>query len=277
MADTSLQTLAYAVAYATFGIGISTVFLRVYCRQFLLRAWGWDDNIALFVGAVSCGQQVVLHLFLRAGCGLQIDSISGEQQLEIIKILFIEEVYYYFVHWVVKFAFLFFYLRLSPDKTFRKLVYFGMGTNVAIFIANILIAFLQCMPFDEIFHPGTHPEPKCIPKIVLLVVPSILNILEDVYILVLPISTVMNLQMSTRRKIAVLSVISFGASAVLVACLRLIPLFELNSSPNLSQFARIEGFVDQDDGRELGWLGTLLLAPKELQAVDPKIVVQRKK
>lgn len=40
--------------------------------------------------------------------------------------------------------------------------------------------------------------------------------------------------MSTRRKIAVLSVIGFGVSAVLVACFRLIPLFELNSSPDLS-------------------------------------------
>lgn len=30
------------------------------------------------------------------------------------------------------------------------------------------------MPFDEILHPGAHPEAKCIPKIVLLVVPSVL-------------------------------------------------------------------------------------------------------
>jgi hypothetical protein len=40
--------------------------------------------------------------------------------------------------------------------------------------------------------------------------------------------------MSLRRKIAVLSVISFGASAVLVACFRLIPLLELNSSLDFS-------------------------------------------
>ena len=66
-----------------------------------------------------------------------IDSISGEQQLEIVKILFIEEVYYYFVHWVIKFAFLFFYLRLSPDKTFRRLVFFGMATNIVIFAINM--------------------------------------------------------------------------------------------------------------------------------------------
>lgn len=66
-----------------------------------------------------------------------IESISGAQQLEILKILFIEEVYYYFVHWVIKFAFLFFYLRLSPDRTFRMLVHVGMATNVAIFIVNV--------------------------------------------------------------------------------------------------------------------------------------------
>lgn len=50
MVDASLQTLAYAVAYTCFGIGLSTVFLRVYCRYFLLQAWGSDDNVALFVG-----------------------------------------------------------------------------------------------------------------------------------------------------------------------------------------------------------------------------------
>lgn len=60
------------------------------------------------------------------------------------------------------------------------------------------------------------------------------NIFEDFYILLLPISTVWNLQMSTCRKIAVLSVIAFGSSSVIIACFRLIPLFELNSSPDTS-------------------------------------------
>jgi hypothetical protein len=40
--------------------------------------------------------------------------------------------------------------------------------------------------------------------------------------------------MSTRRKIAVLSVIAFGSSSVIIACFRLIPLVELNNSPDVS-------------------------------------------
>ncbi|KAF2130545.1 hypothetical protein P153DRAFT_220463 [Dothidotthia symphoricarpi CBS 119687] len=234
MAESQLRTLAYAVAYATFALGLGSLILRVYCRLTILRAWGWDDYFAIFVGVVSCGQQIVLHLFLYWGCGLHVNTLTVEQQLGVIKILFVEEVYYYFVHWVIKSAFLFFYLRLSPKKTFRMFVFIGMATNMAIFIANTLIAVLQCTPFDEIFHPGTHPDAKCLHKIILLIVPSVLNIIEDIYILVIPISTVLGLQMSIRRKIGVLSVISFGASTVLVALLRLIPLVELNSSADFS-------------------------------------------
>jgi hypothetical protein len=60
------------------------------------------------------------------------------------------------------------------------------------------------------------------------------NIVEDIYILLLPISTVLHLHMSTRRKIAVLGVIAFGSSSVIIACFRLIPLLELNSTLDVS-------------------------------------------
>jgi hypothetical protein len=51
--------------------------------------------------------------------------------------LFIEEVAYYTVHWVIKSAFLFFYLRLSPNKTFRTLVFVGVVLNGSIWIVNV--------------------------------------------------------------------------------------------------------------------------------------------
>ncbi|KAH7065817.1 hypothetical protein BKA63DRAFT_585820 [Paraphoma chrysanthemicola] len=228
MAGMSLQPLAYAVSYISFFFGTASFFLRFYSRIFILKLWGWDDWLAVVVLAFSIVQQTVLHQFLYWGSGLTV------QQLETFKWLFIEEIVYYLVHWVIKYSFLLFYLRLSTDKTFRKLVFLGMGLNVAILMVNVLLACLQCIPFDEILHPGTHPGAKCINKLALLIVPSILNIITDTYILILPISTVWNLQMSVRRKIAVLSVIGFGACAVLIAICRLFPLFELNSSPDVS-------------------------------------------
>lgn len=53
-------------------------------------------------------------------------------------------------------------------------------------------------------------------------------------ILFLPIPTVMSLQMPFRQKIAVLSVIGFGASAVIVALCRFVVLKELGSTDDIS-------------------------------------------
>ncbi|KAG9191255.1 hypothetical protein G6011_09343 [Alternaria panax] len=234
MGLTTLQPLAYAVAYVTFFLGTSSTLLRFYCRHFVLRTRGWDENFAILILFFSIGQQVVLHMFLYWGCGLHMETLSDVQQLEIVKWLFIEEVVYYSVHWVIKSAFLLFYLRLSPSKTFRTAVYVGGALNLAILIINVMLACFQCIPFDEILHPGTHPDAICISKLVLLKGPSVLNILEDFYILILPISTVWKLQMSIRRKVAVLGVMAFGSSSVIIACFRLIPLMELNSSVDTS-------------------------------------------
>jgi len=89
MGSTTLQPLAYAVAYVTFFFGTASIFLRFYCRQFVLKTWGWDDYIAVAILVRSLFmyshlsvvanvapqifnivQQVVLHMFLYWGCGL---------------------------------------------------------------------------------------------------------------------------------------------------------------------------------------------------------------
>ena len=49
MGLTTLQPLAYAVAYVTFFLGTTSVFLRFYCRHFVLRTRGWDDNFAILI------------------------------------------------------------------------------------------------------------------------------------------------------------------------------------------------------------------------------------
>ncbi|EUC28383.1 hypothetical protein COCCADRAFT_41087 [Bipolaris zeicola 26-R-13] len=233
---TSIQPLAYGIAYSTFFVGTLSILLRFYCRYIVLRTWGWDDYIAVAILAFSFAQQGVLQMFLYWGCGLHMEALDTNHHLEILKWLFVEEVLYYSVHWVIKLAFLVFYLRLSPDSdTFRHAVYFGVGLNTVVWIASVLVACFQCMPFDEIFHPGMHSDAQCINKMILLLGPCILNILVDIYILILPISTIWALKnIRMRRKIAVLCVIGFGGISVLIACSRIVILLRLSSpSPSL--------------------------------------------
>lgn len=49
----------------------------------------------------------------------------------------IEEVVIYAAHFVIRNAFLLFYLRLSAQRRFRMFVYIGFGLNGVIFLANM--------------------------------------------------------------------------------------------------------------------------------------------
>ncbi|POS73775.1 hypothetical protein DHEL01_v207828 [Diaporthe helianthi] len=109
-----------------------------------------------------------------------------------------------------------------------------MGLNSLCVLINWLLAVLQCIPLDAYFHPADHPNAKCIDKTLLLLGPSILNIITDVVILFLPIRTIWNLNMTRRKKIAVLGVLCFGASSVIVAACRFIVLAELGSTDDPS-------------------------------------------
>ncbi|KAF2802068.1 uncharacterized protein BDZ99DRAFT_469119 [Mytilinidion resinicola] len=234
MAFENLQPLSYGISITLFLLGTASIFLRLYTRGFILKTFGWDDVMAIFLLAVNTIQQVILFMFLHHGCGIHTWLLSSEQIHQILKWLFVEEVFYYFTHWVIKQAFLLFYLRLSQRPNFQKMVWITMGLNTAFLIINWLLAFLQCTPFDAIFHPENHPEAHCMNSLVLLIIPSILNIITDVIILVLPIPTVWQLQMSTRRKVGVLAVIGFGAAAVLISGCRIIILYQLHVSSDIA-------------------------------------------
>lgn len=49
MGLTNLQPLAYAFAYVSFFFGTLSIFLRFYCRRYILHLWGWDDNFAFLI------------------------------------------------------------------------------------------------------------------------------------------------------------------------------------------------------------------------------------
>lgn len=79
-----------------------------------------------------------------------------------------------FTHWTIKQAFLFFYLRLSPDIFFQRCVYGTMVLNTLFTITNWLVACLQARPFDAIFHPELYPNAQTINIYIVLMLPSVL-------------------------------------------------------------------------------------------------------
>ncbi len=79
-----------------------------------------------------------------------------------------------FTHWMIKMAFLLFYLRLSRERAFQRCVYAAIALNTLIAFTNWTMTCLQCIPLDAFFHPALYPDVKCISRFVIFFVPAIL-------------------------------------------------------------------------------------------------------
>lgn len=223
-----LQAACYGIVSTFFVASTITILLRIYSRGFVVKSFGWDDWCMTSILFFNCGQQVLLYYFIYYGGGLHIEEVMTthpEWLPKLITALFVEELYYVLMHWVIKMAFLLFYLRFAT-KRFRTLVFCTIGLNCAFTVIQWLIYCLQCIPIDAFFHPELHPGVKCIDNSILAFVPAALNIFTDICIVVLPIQPLWAIQISLRKRLMLLSIISLGGVVVLISILRLTVLLE---------------------------------------------------
>ena len=103
------------------------------------------------------------------------------------------------------------YLRIfGPKKSTRHAIHFGLVFAFCLYWVNIPITAYYCGPSAG--KPWSIQEigRKCMKSEILGLVQGPLNVLLDLFIFILPIPVVMGLQMSSRRRIAVLAVFLTG-------------------------------------------------------------------
>ncbi|CZR51053.1 uncharacterized protein PAC_00928 [Phialocephala subalpina] len=232
----SLQSSCYGVATAFFVICTITILLRLYSRSFLVKSFGWDDWCMFAILFFNCGQQAILYYFIYNGAGLHIDVVLETVPNWLVNLtnaLFVEEIYYVWMHWVVKTAFLLFYLRFAV-KGFRVLVFCTMGLNTLFTVITWLVYCFQCIPLDAFFNKAAHPEVKCLDNSILAFVPAAFSILIDIFIVILPIRPLWEIQVSLRKRLTLISIVSLGGIVVVISLVRLIVLREFQKGTDFT-------------------------------------------
>ena len=103
------------------------------------------------------------------------------------------------------------YLRIfGPKKSTRYAIYVGLISAFPLHWLNIPIIAYYCAPSVGRSWSITGIGLKYKKSIILGLVQCSLNVVFDLFVFVLPIPVVMGLHMSTRRRIAVLSVFLTG-------------------------------------------------------------------
>ena len=81
-------------------------------------------------------------------------------------------------------------------------------SNILVFSALMLLSIFACTPRSKIWEPRL--PGKCINKTSFWVSLSCIYLISDVFILVLPINWVSNLQMPSKRKFSISAVFALG-------------------------------------------------------------------
>ena len=145
------------------------------------------------------------------GVGRHFETVSERHIDLILKATFAYEILYYICVTLIKVSILLFYYRIfGVGKTFKRTVYVALGVVVAWCIAIVLGSIFQCTPVQAAWI-RPFPHSKCINNNGALLGVAISNVVIDCGILILPVPSIWNLNLSVRRKIALTAIFLIGA------------------------------------------------------------------
>ncbi|KAL8929892.1 MAG: hypothetical protein Q9208_001036 [Pyrenodesmia sp. 3 TL-2023] len=174
---------------AIVGVMILCVFIRMYIKAYVLKLVGWDDLYELGFGVHQWDITYVNLEELMSKEGKTLSALWGPTMF-FTKLSLL----------------LLFYRIFSPDRVTKYLVNFGILFIFVLYTTFLLLTFLLCQSVLV---------QSCASEWTLFVLTtSGLNILNDVYLLMIPLAAIARLQMPSRQKLGVSAIFLTG----LLAC-----------------------------------------------------------
>ncbi|TRX89767.1 hypothetical protein FHL15_009357 [Xylaria flabelliformis] len=190
-ADAPISSAEF-IGVATLYVTICTIFTvaRLYTRFFIHQQLWWDDWAMLlaWLGTIAlCTLQLIM---LQHGAGLNIWEVPENELKEFLKARTVKSVFWWIIQAVI-------------------------WLNVLYSVSLILVLTLQCVPYHLPWGSS------CINQYLVLVLASVINIISDIAVLVIPIAFIIRLRTTKRRKWAIWALFAFGTLAPLASIARL--------------------------------------------------------
>ncbi|EEH39877.2 hypothetical protein PAAG_02066 [Paracoccidioides lutzii Pb01] len=181
-----------------------------------IRADDWTIFAAMFAAVVLS----VAHIMaVESGFGKHEWDLTHGEMIQALKFVFAAQVMYKFVICFTKTSILLLYLRaFYVRRYFRWGCYLMITFTVATGIAYIPPTIWQCTPVAS-FWDRSIPH-NCISNRPSWLSYTLVNILSDFMILILPIQEVLRLQLKTRDKVAVIMIFAVGAFVCVTSIVR---------------------------------------------------------
>lgn len=196
------------------------VIIRIYTRYFINRRLWWDDYTCILSWVGLFGFAGIMFRTLKYGNGVDYWNVSKADAGRFAELFATIEIVARISMFLTKLSILLLFLRIFvPARMGKTKLYYSswivIWFNLLYCIALVLVVILQCVGKPNV------PRGECIDTFALLITASLINVLTDLVMLIIPFRSVWELQMPTRRKIGLSLVFAFGMLALASSVARL--------------------------------------------------------
>ncbi|KAF2796640.1 hypothetical protein K505DRAFT_202661, partial [Melanomma pulvis-pyrius CBS 109.77] len=215
----SIQKHLAAIDLSLMLLALIAVLGRVYIRVFVLRVFRLDDHLivaAMVCSILSCS--FFAHV-VQLGMGKHIFAISPENIAPLLKWIFIVAILIPLALSFVKLSIAFFLLSIAHRAIYRRFLWSIIVFLVLFMLFTFFSLVFGCVPITANWNFALRPPPigtgtaRCLSLTTyrnIALVNSIINILTDIVLALMPVPLIWTLQLNKRTKASLIFILSLG-------------------------------------------------------------------
>lgn len=232
------KSMEYTVV-TTVLMSLACIFVLVrlgYRKFFTATDLGLDDWFILAT-LLNCVPSAVINVSMLSAYGLGRDiwTLTPDEITAFARGFFIITVLYFSEVFMLKLSLLFFYLRIFPSKSVRRVVLCAVAFDVVFGLAFIVTALLQCRPISYNWTNWRgEGGGQCVNISAVAWANAAVSIALDLFMLGIPLSQLRQLNLHWKKKVGVALMFCVGTFVTIVSIVRLASLVEFRESTNLT-------------------------------------------
>ncbi|KAI8625679.1 hypothetical protein F5Y19DRAFT_240979 [Xylariaceae sp. FL1651] len=222
------ETAIIVVALVSTAFATLALILRIWARNFQRFGMMADDYVMIVALIFTYGTLVITILGAKAGAGTHIWALHPSDVANIFRLLYSYTYIYAGSVSFTKISILLFYRRLFErgTKWFHIRLAFAAFFSVGYLLSIWSVAAGLCRPTEFFWTQFTGGTGKCLDINASFLSLTVLNLVADLLVLIVPIPEILALQMTTKKKVAVCGVMLLGGLVCVVSAVRIWAFYE---------------------------------------------------
>ncbi|USW51811.1 hypothetical protein Slin15195_G051300 [Septoria linicola] len=205
---------------------------RLITRLAIVRSAGIDDLVITVALLLTIALTTCMVMQVKYGMGRHADTLSDNDNTYSLIWFWASVWIYYLALMFAKLSILFQYLRIFPEKRFRRWCFTLMAVIVGWTLWAFFSALFACWPIQHFWNPAI--PGACLNRLAVWFSNAAMNIVTDIATTVLPLPVLKSLNLPKRQRYILMAVFGMGGAVCVISVMRLSSLYAISVSTDVS-------------------------------------------